>query len=100
MRERTCSHVASAVEGVVPSGEGCRECLESGGSWVHLRMCLVCGHVGCCDSSAGKHATRHFIDTGHPVMQSFEPGEDWGWCYEHEEYVGPFPVRRSGQRTV
>ena len=94
MRERTCSHASQAVEGVAPSGEGCVECLETGGQWVHLRMCMVCGHVGCCDSSPGKHATRHFVDTGHPVMQSFEPNEEWGWCYEHREYIGPYaPLR-------
>ena len=94
MRARTCSHADQAVEGAVPSGEGCAGCLESGDRWVHLRMCLVCGHVGCCDSSAGKHATRHFVETGHPVMRSFEPGEGWGWCYEHQEYIGPFePLR-------
>jgi uncharacterized UBP type Zn finger protein len=90
MPEKTCDHLSQAVEGVAPSDEGCSECLDSGGQWVHLRMCMVCGHVGCCDSSSGKHATRHFVETGHNVMQSFEPGETWGWCYEHERYLGPF----------
>jgi uncharacterized UBP type Zn finger protein len=60
---------------------GCEECLQSGDSWVHLRVCLVCGHVGCCDDSKNKHATRHFHATGHPVIRSGEPGETWGWCY-------------------
>ena len=94
MTEHTCIHLSQAVEGIAASGTGCQGCLESGDRWVHLRMCMVCGHVGCCDSSPGRHATRHFVDTGHSVMQSFEPGETWGWCYEHERYLGPFdPVR-------
>lgn len=90
MTKKTCSHLDHAVDGIQPSDEGCHECLETGGTWVHLRMCMVCGHVGCCDSSPGKHATGHFRETGHPVMQSFEPGETWGWCYEDEAYLGPF----------
>ena len=61
--------------------DGCEECLRSGDSWVHLRVCLACGHVGCCDSSKNRHATRHFQATGHPVIRSGEPGETWGWCY-------------------
>lgn len=60
---------------------GCEECLQSGESWAHLRRCLQCGHVGCCDSSKNKHATKHFHRSKHPVMQSFEPGENWKWCY-------------------
>lgn len=76
---------------VRPSGLGCAECLESAdGWWVHLRRCAGCGHVGCCDSSPGRHATAHFRSTGHPVVQSFEPGEDWFWDYERETAVdGP-----------
>jgi uncharacterized UBP type Zn finger protein len=61
--------------------DGCEDRLRTGDSWVHLRACLICGHVGCCDQSKNKHATRHFHDTGHPVMRSAEPGESWGWCY-------------------
>lgn len=68
-----------------PSGSGCVECLETEGWWVHLRRCAACGHVGCCDSSPGQHATAHFRQAGHPVMQSFEPGEEWFWDYETEE---------------
>ena len=64
--------------------QGCAECLASGTSWVHLRLCLECGHVGCCDSSPMRHATAHFHGTGHPVIRSFEPGENWRWCYVHE----------------
>ncbi len=64
---------------------GCEECLRDGTEWVHLRLCLECGHVGCCDSSIGKHADGHFVETGHPVMRSFEPGEAWRWCYIDRE---------------
>lgn len=74
----------------LPSGEGCQECTASGGWWVHLRRCAACGHVGCCDTSLGHHATAHFENTGHPVMQSFEPGEDWFWDFETQKNVeGP-----------
>jgi len=64
--------------------KGCEECKKMGDTWVHLRECLVCGHVGCCDSSKNKHATKHFHTTTHPVIRSVEPGENWGWCYVHE----------------
>jgi uncharacterized UBP type Zn finger protein len=77
----------SEVRPVSPRSRGCEECLALGMKWVHLRMCLTCGHVGCCDSSVGKHATGHFHATQHPIVQSFEPGEDWGWCYVHERFV-------------
>lgn len=63
---------------------GCEECVKLGQHWVHLRQCLDCGHVGCCDSSIGKHATGHFHGTKHPVMRSVEPGDGWGWCYVDE----------------
>ncbi len=75
-----CSHL-SAIRDVVPGTQGCEECLASGDDWVHLRLCLTCGHVGCCDQSKNKHATRHFQATGHPLIASLEPGEDWRWCY-------------------
>ena len=61
--------------------EGCEECLASGGRWVHLRMCQTCGHIGCCDSSPNRHATAHFEASGHAIVRSAEPGEDWSWCY-------------------
>lgn len=60
-----------------------------GDSWVHLRICLVCGHVGCCDSSKNKHATQHFHESGHPIVASFQPGEEWAWCYVDEVYIAP-----------
>jgi hypothetical protein len=68
---------------VPPSGTGCAECLEDGGWWFHLRRCATCGHIGCCDSSPSQHASAHFDATGHPYIQSFEPGEDWFWDYRH-----------------
>lgn len=78
-----CTHL-DAIKDVKPKTKGCEECLKTGSSWVHLRLCLICGHVGCCDSSLNKHATKHFHKTQHPIMRSFEPGEDWGWCYVDE----------------
>jgi len=75
-----CPHLAD-LDPQPPRTDGCEECLQSGTRWVHLRLCLTCGHVGCCDSSRGKHATKHFHRSGHPVMASFEPGERWAWCY-------------------
>ncbi|WP_341935727.1 UBP-type zinc finger domain-containing protein [Microbacterium sp. LWO14-1.2] len=75
---------------VAPSGTGCVECDRQDGFWVHLRRCAACGHVGCCDTSPGQHATAHFRETGHPLIQSFEPGEDWYWDYTDETVVdGP-----------
>ena len=79
----TCTHLDQADD-VTPSGDGCVECLATGASWVHLRLCMSCGHVGCCDSSPNKHATAHYHEVGHPLIQSFEPGEDWWWCYVDE----------------
>jgi uncharacterized UBP type Zn finger protein len=79
-------HLASARH-VTPKTNGCEDCLRQGMEWVHLRVCLSCGHVGCCDSSEGKHATKHFHATKHPIIESLEPDEDWGWCYVHEEFV-------------
>jgi uncharacterized UBP type Zn finger protein len=79
----TCEHVAQ-IQDVTPSGDGCKECLQLGDEWVHLRLCLSCGHVGCCDSSKNKHATKHFQRTEHAIIRSFEPGETWRWCYVDE----------------
>ena len=88
---RQCTHLTQlrSVEPRTP--EGCEECLEQGMTWVHLRLCLECGHVGCCDNSRGKHATKHFHRTSHPIIRSFEPGEDWGWCYADELLLEPAP---------
>jgi uncharacterized UBP type Zn finger protein len=77
-----CDHIVNADRNIAANTpEGCEECLKTGDSWVHLRLCLECGHVGCCDNSKNKHATRHFLETGHPVIKSFELGEDWEYCY-------------------
>jgi CPA2 family monovalent cation:H+ antiporter-2 len=78
-----CTHVG-AIEPVYPSARGCEDCLAMGSDWVHLRICMSCGHVGCCDSSPNKHASAHFRATAHPVMRSVEPGENWGWCFPDE----------------
>lgn len=80
-----CTHLDTIVITDLPESiEGCEECLRAGGSWCHLRICLGCGHVGCCDSSPGRHATAHAKSSGHPIMRSVQPGEDWGWCYVDE----------------
>jgi ubiquitin-hydrolase Zn-finger-containing protein len=78
----------SLVQRVTPrTPQGCEECLALGSSWVHLRLCLTCGHVGCCDSSPLRHARGHAFAVGHPIVASFEPGESWRWCYVDEAYV-------------
>jgi uncharacterized UBP type Zn finger protein len=79
----------SGLIGAPPSADGCEDCLAIGSTWVHLRRCLECGHVGCCDSSPHRHATAHHRSSGHPVIQSFEPGEEWLWCYEHDLGTNP-----------
>ena len=83
----SCSHLAQIKKDVTPSAEGCEDCLREGGRWLHLRLCETCGHVGCCDSSPARHATAHFRRTDHPVIKSFEPGEEWGWCYVDELFI-------------
>jgi uncharacterized UBP type Zn finger protein len=88
MAEDICAHLEKLDPGsrepVHPSGHGCKECLEAGDEWVHLRLCMSCGHVGCCDSSPNKHATKHAAAESHPIVTSLEPGEDWSWCYVDE----------------
>ena len=82
-----CSHL-DAVQPVDPrTPQGCEECLRTGSRWVHLRLCLTCGRVGCCDSSPNRHASRHAREAGHPIVRSFEPDEDWRWCYVDETFV-------------
>jgi uncharacterized UBP type Zn finger protein len=81
----SCTHLDQIEIADVPADvAGCEECLATGGRWVHLRMCQTCGHIGCCDNSAGRHATGHHEQTGHPIIRSAEPGEDWSWCYVDE----------------
>jgi len=86
MRIKPCDHVPA--ENHSPNARGCEECLAMGGTWVHLRLCVHCGHIGCCDDSINQHASKHHEATGHAVIQSFEPGESWMWCYEHQLQVG------------
>jgi hypothetical protein len=83
MTTPVCGHMEFAKD-VQPSGDGCVECLKEGGRWVHLRLCETCGHIGCCDSSPGRHASAHAATQEHPLVQSYEPGEDWWWCYVDE----------------
>ena len=75
-----CTHIDEIAD-VTPSSDGCEDCLRVGDRWVHLRMCMTCGHIGCCDSSPNRHATAHWKETDHPIVRSYEPGEDWWWCY-------------------
>ena len=80
-----CTHLDQIeITELPPAVEGCEECLRTGGAWCHLRICLTCGHVGCCDSSPGKHASAHAADREHPIIRSIQPGEDWSWCYVDE----------------
>ena len=79
----TCTHL-DQIQPVTPQEDGCIDCLASGDQWMHLRLCMTCGYVGCCDSSPNKHASAHARTTAHPIVQSFEPGEDWFWCYVDE----------------
>src|ERR1700740_3207635 len=86
-----CEHLQYLTAADFPllkTPEACAECLAEGMEWVALRECRACGHVGCCDSSSGRHATRHFRNSGHPVMRSITLGERWTWCYVHEIYGG------------
>jgi uncharacterized UBP type Zn finger protein len=76
----SCAHLEQ-VRDVTPSANGCEECLAMGDRWVHLRLCRICGHVGCCDDSKNKHATKHYHASKHPVIRSLEPGERWRYCY-------------------
>ena len=84
--EKQCLHMQN-IQAVTPSADGCEECIKMGDTWVHLRICLTCGHVGCCDQSKNKHATKHFRKVHHPVIQSFEPGESWMYCYIDDLFI-------------
>ena len=83
MNTGACSHAAT-MHNVTPHSKGCEECLKLGDTWVHLRLCMTCGKVGCCDSSKNTHATKHYHATQHPVIASLQPGEHWKWCYIDE----------------
>ncbi len=88
---KQCTHL-DQIHDVAPRTQGCEECLKQGRRWVTLRLCLTCGHVGCCDSSPGKHATAHFHATSHPIVRSLERGESWAWCYVDQAYLEPAPT--------
>ena len=75
-----CQHL-DQIQDVIPSAQGCEDCLKTGDTWVHLRLCKICGYVGCCDNSKNQHARKHFVNSEHPIIESFEPGEKWGYCY-------------------
>jgi uncharacterized UBP type Zn finger protein len=79
-----CTHLDQVLVERPESTEGCEDCLASGGTWVHLRVCRTCGRIGCCDSSPNRHATKHVRASGHPIVTSMEPGEDWSYCYEDD----------------
>jgi uncharacterized UBP type Zn finger protein len=78
-----CTHL-DLIQNVTPAARGCVDCLKTGDRWVHLRLCLTCGYVGCCDQSKNKHARAHFHASGHPIIKSLERGEDWRWCFLDE----------------
>jgi len=84
-----CGHLDQVAVRELPEAvDGCEDCLRIGSKWLHLRICLTCGHVGCCDNSPNRHATAHFHASGHPIIRSLEPGEDWSWCYIDEVALG------------
>ena len=84
----TCTHL-DTIRDVSPAATGCQECLATGDTWVHLRLCMTCGKVGCCDSSPNRHASAHAREAGHPIVRSLEPGEDWLWCFVDEVALVP-----------
>jgi uncharacterized UBP type Zn finger protein len=99
MSPQECTHLDSVAVTELPEKvDGCEECLAHGGVWLHLRICLECGHVGCCDDSPGQHATKHFRLSGHPVIRSLEPGEDWSWCFIDE--VAMMLAQVTGQTRI
>jgi len=102
-KAQPCAHFA-AIRPVEPGTDGCEDCMAIGASWNELRVCLTCGHVGCCDDSQHTHARVHHQTTGHPMIASYERGETWGWCYVDARYFdpmpGPLPQRRSKLATL
>ena len=86
-----CTHQNQIRDLPPRTPQGCEECLNMGDTWVHLRLCRICGHVGCCDSSKYKHATKHYHEDNHPIMASLEAGDNWAWCYTDERFV---PLRQ------
>jgi uncharacterized UBP type Zn finger protein len=86
-----CSHLDHVRDVKPRTPQGCEECLKMKSGWVHLRLCVECGHVGCCDQSPNKHATKHFHQSKHPIIKSLEDGEDWGYCYVDDLFMEPAP---------
>ena len=93
-----CKHIGEIKAGT-PSADGCEDCLKTGGRWVHLRLCETCGHVGCCDNSPGQHSSKHFATSGHPIIKSFEPGEEWGYCFIDDLFYETLPPPDAEART-
>jgi uncharacterized UBP type Zn finger protein len=87
MSAERCTHL-DQIKIETTDKHACEECIKMGDTWVQLRLCLTCGHVGCCDSSKNKHATKHFRSSGHPLVRTIEPGENWVWCYVDEMFPG------------
>jgi uncharacterized UBP type Zn finger protein len=87
--DAACTHLIEIAQVSPSTTQGCEDCLREGTRWVHLRECLQCGHVGCCDNSPRRHATAHFHATAHPIMRSLEPAEDWAWCYIDSLFLEP-----------
>jgi uncharacterized UBP type Zn finger protein len=95
-KPQNCTHASEILDVEPSSPDACPECLALGDSWVHLRICLTCGHVGCCDNSKNRHATRHFHETTHPIIQSYEVGETWRYCYPDDAMLPPGEPFRPG----
>jgi CPA2 family monovalent cation:H+ antiporter-2 len=93
--DEDCTHTHLLHEGIKPEAlDYCPECVAKGDGWVHLRVCLTCGHVGCCDESPNRHARRHWHSANHPLIQSLEPGENWRYCFEDDVELPPGPMLR------
>jgi uncharacterized UBP type Zn finger protein len=99
IKPRSCSHIQPPGNVPTPS-RACSACESDGIGWVHLRMCLTCGTVGCCDTSTGRHARGHFETSHHPIVQSIEAGEAWGWCYPDRAYLAPSDLREAGMTSA
>jgi CPA1 family monovalent cation:H+ antiporter len=94
--DRVCGHLGTITDVAPTSADGCEDCLRERTRWVHLRACLQCGHVGCCDNSPRRHATAHWHATAHPLIRSVEPGEDWAWCYADDLFLVPASAPEPG----
>jgi hypothetical protein len=95
-----CSHLDNIRVTALPASiEGCEECLKIGSRWLHLRMCMTCGKIGCCDSSPNRHASRHASEADHPIVRSAEPGEDWSWCFLDEVAFSVEPTEAASSRV-